>query len=354
VVTCIFQIFSPLNLICAVAAARTLFGDEWRGLILSAWPGLGAEQETELTATIRAIATAAPEVSFVPDIDALSTRIEASEAVPIFFAHDVVGEAIDRLKTAFPRARWICYGEGMGVAFDKRHVLDLLQNERPTFLNRLGIRKKPASWCEYVLAIPADQTGSLVEQRSLRVIPRSIVKTFIDQIRSKCPAIAEFETKTIGHRSRCALLMTENHAEGNFIKIDDEVALYVDILRKNVEPGAVVLVKPHPAEQFNRANAIRAAAPEFSILDTPHELRRFPVEVMSGLASNSTCICMSYPSVSLKYLYSTSVIQPMTKAIIKRWFPPNVWRSYMDALRIYDEQIAALDQWDGKSLLYRG
>jgi len=352
--TCILQVFSPLNLICAVSAARALFGNEWRGLILSAWPGLGAEQEAEMTATIRAMGAAAPEVSFVDDVEALTTRVGAGEAVPILFAHDVVGDAIDRLKVAFPAARWICYGEGMGVAFDKKYVLGLLGSERPRLFSGFGLWKRPANWCEYVLAIPADQTGSLVDEDRMQVTPKPIVLSFIEQIRRACPQVGAFEDGLISTGGNIALLMTENHAEGAFIDIETEVGLYVEILRQNVAAGATVLVKPHPAEHHDRAEAIRAAAPEYRIATLPRELRRYPVELMSALVQRATCICMSYPAVSLKYLYGTEVLQPMTKAVIRKWFPQRVWDSYADALRIYDKQIAALDRWDGKSLLYRG
>lgn len=352
---CILQVFSPLNLICAIAAARSLF-KEWSGIVVAGWPGLTATQMSELAAVLKRMIGQFPEIESIR-FDLGQALKDFSSDVPVLYAHDVVGDFNERLSALLPNARWICYGEGMGVVFDKDYVLGLLNGREPRRSILDAVLRRPKLKHETALIIPADQTGYSVDTKRMTVIRADVVLDIISRMRASCPEIAEFESEAIERAagSPSVLLMTENHAEGGFVGVQEEIELYASLLSERFADGATVIVKSHPAEVFPRARLLAELLKDkFSIVTPPKSLNRYPVELMPDLASRATCVCMSYPTVSLKYLYGIEVIQPMTEDVIRKWFPKRVWRSYLDALRLYKEEAAALDEWDGTSLLYRG
>ena len=63
---------------------------------------------------------------------------------------------------------------------------------------------------------------------------------------------------------------------------------------------------------------------------------------------------MSYPVLSLKYLYDIDVIQPMDSEFIEKWFPKWTWASYKNSLSLYSEPLKRLSSWDGMSILWSG
>ena len=56
---------------------------------------------------------------------------------------------------------------------------------------------------------------------------------------------------------------------------------------------------------------------------------------MGRLVRACTPICMSYPTLSIKYLFDVDVIQPTDEAFIEKWYPERFWRSYKNGLSLY-------------------
>jgi hypothetical protein len=150
-------------------------------------------------------------------------------------------------------------------------------------------------------------------------------------------------------------LLTENHSECGAIKFEDEVLMYCEILKKNCIPGSVIFLKSHPGEILLRNDAIKLQMKHyFELVELDIALKRFPIELWGGLISECEIICMSYPIISLKYLYNKDVIQPMNKQLITEWFPKSQWLSYLDAIDLYEKPLQCINSWDGKSLLWGG
>ncbi len=82
--------------------------------------------------------------------------------------------------------------------------------------------------------------------------------------------------------------------------------------------------------------------------------KRYPIELAVRLVRECTVICMSYPRLSLKYLYDIDVIQPMDEAFIERWFPPRFWHSSKNSVALYEKPLERLSVWDGHNVLWSG
>lgn len=131
--------------------------------------------------------------------------------------------------------------------------------------------------------------------------------------------------------------------------------MYCSIIREQCAPGSVIFLKSHPAEMLPRNERIgEKLAGEYKIVELDSKFKRYPIELWKDLVLNSTIICMSYPVLSLKYLYDIDVVQPMDHAFIEKWFPEWTWRSYKNSLSLYMEPLKNLATWDGKSVLWSG
>jgi hypothetical protein len=151
------------------------------------------------------------------------------------------------------------------------------------------------------------------------------------------------------------LLLTENNAEGSFLTFENDVEMYCAVVRESCAPNSVIILKAHPGESLPRNDAIRAGlGGDFEVLEVDPRFKRYPIELAVRLVRECTVICMSYPRLSLKYLYGVDVIQPMDDAFIERWFPRQFWRSYKNAVMLYERPFERLSSWDGRSVLWSG
>lgn len=133
--------------------------------------------------------------------------------------------------------------------------------------------------------------------------------------------------------------------------------MYASIILEHTPPDAVVFVKPHPGETLPRHEAIASALEgrrECVPLDP--RCKFLPVEIMPELTEHcSPCICMSYPRLSLAWLYGIDVINPMrTREFIEQWFLPHSWDHQESGIAQYEEPLNALKSWSGKGLLWTG
>jgi hypothetical protein len=217
-----------------------------------------------------------------------------------------------------------------------------------------GVRPHAAA-----LILPIDQSGEFLRHVRLQVIPRDQVLRVLEEISAGCVSLQAHVQDLVeqtGRRSRRVfLLMTENNAEGNFMPFDREVEMYCSVVQSHCPAGSVVVLKSHPGEVLPRNEAIRARLSDtYEIVEFSAVLKRYPIELAGDLVRHCVLICMSYPTLSLRYLFGLDVIQPMDEAFIERWFPEPYWGSYKNALALYNEPLRRLSSWDGRSVLWRG
>ena len=91
--------------------------------------------------------------------------------------------------------------------------------------------------------------------------------------------------------------------------------MYCWIVRQYCEPGSVIYLKAHPGETLPRNAAIMAQiSGEFEIVEVDPRIQAISDQFASRLVNGCVPICMSYPTVSLKYLYGRDVVQPCDDA----------------------------------------
>lgn len=401
-------LISPLHCIAAVAAAKALHGDAPVRITCAVhWPGADAERTAELCAIFRRMTAEMPEVDacLAVEGDALAAIVGRPDAAAaaaemralcgaaaydeIYYAHDVVGEFYRALAQAYPQARRVCYGDGMGIVYEREHHLSFLSRKtaaqaapgggyraswrriakrllgrgRPRGGGDAGQPVGPPSFGRAppphhaALILPVDQSGRFLRDVPLTVVPRGVARAVLDRAVAGCTALQEHVEALLaasGNRQRY-LLLTENSAEGGFIDFDREVAMYCAVVRAVCPLGSAVILKSHPGETLPRNEALRAnLGGDYEVMAFDPRFKRYPIELAARLVGACVPICMSYPALSLKYLYDVDVIQPMDDAFVERWFPERVWDSFKNAVTLYERPLARLAGWDRKSLLWSG
>ena len=399
---CLVYLISPVHVISSLAALETLHQERnVRVTLLVHWPGVNDSIVTELLQIVRELTAPFGNIERVVALSSadkdgllasLSLQVIAEELEnrlgrghfdELYYAHDIEGGMQQLLCTLFPEARRICYGDALGNVYEKKVHLSFLKRQKEpgipaalAMLRRLlgrvsalggklltgGLARRGRSLelAEFraeaaALILPVDQSGHFLDGIPLTVCSRRLVFDLVGRCADACIDLNDYQAVLIERYRdrRTFLLLTENSAEGNFIDFQRETEMYCAVIRERCDPGTVIFLKSHPGETLPRNERISAIlADDFEVVTLDPKFKRYPIELWRDLVSSSTVMCMSYPVLSLKYLYDIDVIQPMDDAFIERWYPEWTWASYKNAIRLYMEPLKRLPEWDGGSILW--
>jgi hypothetical protein len=371
-VNCLAYLISPTHLISATCAIKSLHQNEDVNIVLIVhWPGLSDERNEELANIIIDISkefhfikkiipisqlklsdlliqSRSPSAGIQSFKDIIVNKIEFNE---IYYSHNVVGEMYQFLCTAFPSAQRICFGDALGNVYEKEVHLSFLI-KTPVALTPKEFKPHKAA-----LILPVDQSGNFLKNIPLTVCDKNIVIDMIERCISSASDLQNYiqNILLLYRNSKKYLLLTENIAEGNFIDFNREIDMWCSIIEDNCIPGSVIFLKSHPGETLQRNNKIaEKLSDRYEVVELDKKFKRYPIEIWKNLVLNYGIICMSYPVLSLKYLYDIDVMNPMNDAFIERWFPAWTWDSFKNAHTLYMEPLKNLAHWDGKSVLYSG
>lgn len=403
----LLYLLTPLHVLSSITAVRVLHPDsEVSVTIIFHAPYLSDQLNAQLSSIVaemlngfdykKKIINISPQdkmrIASAQNIDELrKSTIEFTGADAFdefYYPHDMEGGLFSILSHVYPNAEKICIGDGLGNVYDRAFHLSF-NRRRKEFENsalmkikqaagncknqlRRGFRRllsgrsrsRKADWDQAApkpdraaLVLPIDQAGNYFDKVPLTVCPRSSFLQVVEECRRSC---IELESYLSGLRlkhkgNRKYLLLSENLAEGKFLSFEQDIAMYTHVLCTHCEPGSVVYVKPHPLETLDRIGAMQKnlnGRLEVVAIDSAYA--RFPVELWKGLLDEAKVICMSYPVLSLKFIYNIDVIQYMDDEFIEHWFAPWLWQSYKDSLSRYMQPLKKLASWDGNSVLYSG
>jgi hypothetical protein len=396
-------IISPIHVISSIAAIKTLHPDVLPAVtFLVHWPGVSTEVVGEIGKLVSRISSGFPFVGNVITMSSdekatLSRNGNLTETIlalkgrtgdryhEIYYAHDIEGGMFNLLCASFPKAKRICFGDGLGNVYQKHVHLGFLfpdafaseaTNEKKPgplrkTLERLGslrlFRKanptlhdiEARQFSPHIagLVLPVDQSGYFLRGVDLIVPEKDLVLDILRTCISSAEELRQYIDDLLkAHHNRGKyILLTDNIAEGNFIEFNTEIEMYCTILKEHCTPESVVFVKSHPAESLPKNQAIKQQLSGlFQIEELDKRFKRYPIEMWKPLVINSKVICLSYPVLSLKYLHQVDVIQPMDDAFIEKWFPEWTWASYKNSRSLYMEPLKRLAAWDGRSVLWSG
>jgi hypothetical protein len=366
------NIMTPAQAISLDVAVTSMFpGEIVSCRIVSAWPGL-PELQKEIGAVLLAmLATSSHHYTLVPEIDPTFSK---NEFTHFFYAHDVVGNTVQSLCLAFPRAVRVCIGDALGMVCDRDfHVGLIVNGTRPSPRKMIEarvrrifktlVRRRKVLPNESIipdrasLILPVDQTGWSLFGVPVFVPQREIVLQILNRMAESLPKLQEFIDDLLLQvpSSPVFVLLMENLAEGGTISFEKEAEMYATIIREAAPVGTRVLIKGHPGETIDREPALRALLGDHCQLSSvPCSLKRIPFELWTKLITRSTIISLSYPSLSIEYLFGKRVVNPASDSFIEKWWVPHFWETYKDSLKLYKAPLANLSGWNRRGLLAKG
>lgn len=365
---CLLYIISPTHVISSISAIETMYHDKKPEVtLLIHWPGVPKKETKSITKVIKKLVSGFDFVIRIitisqDKVDNLFISKETAEAKQfpqkifretrfdeIYYSQDVVGQMYQWLCIAYPKAQRICYGDALGNVYEKEFHLSLLKIQVPTITQIYKPHKA-------VLILPVDQSGNFLKNIQLIVCNKKTVLKVMTKLVQTTKELQSYIRDLLNeYRDKNKyLLLTENIAEGNFMDFNKEIEMYCSIIEEYVPFGSVVFIKPHPLETIPRYQKIKdRLGPERVIVKLNDKFIKYPIEIWKELIINCQILTMSYPVLSLKYLYNKDVIQPMDNKFIEKWFPEGTWRSYKNALELYTEPLRKLDGWEEKNILWR-
>lgn len=399
------SVFGPGNVMAALSAVRWRESQQGRDTVggvvtIVHTPGLPATAATESAVVVERLISSqgweTPMVLTDGDVDGIvqganhspyrevlrrfRQRVGREHFDEVYFAHDVVGRLPELAMNAYPNAERITYGDALGSVYDKRYHLALATGTSPTegtrprrgwltALVRNGVKSVRRNATRIalgapltlqatsaILVLPMDQTGDCLSGKQLWVVPKSVVQSIIADCNRAVPEL-RLHTQDLlaGTPQPRYLILLENLSDGGFTSLEREAALYEGVVRSHAAAGATIVIKEHPQAVAPIGDVLaRRIETEYVVRKLAPALRRHPVELWEDLVRSCQPISISYPCISLRFLYGRRVIYPVDDNLIETYFPPEYWKSYMNADRLYRGQMASLDAWDGKSILWRG
>lgn len=284
----------------------------------------------------------------------------------IYLARDFCGHGSPLIGNTYPNARKIAYGDSMGLVADRRlfstvswktPLHSIVAMGRMTARRALFGTHRRFRFDDAVLSLPLDLSRGELKGVRLSVPSKThverhfrLVCTQLEALRAYCAALLHTPAPVRSH-----LFLFSNLSASGLMSQENEIAMYVDIIRREAGSGDLVCLKVHPRSSLDVLTAVVAQIESkylIKIVDDP-QFARLPIELWSDLIENCKVVAMfSTSALNIKYIYNKDVVLPLNRSLIDKYVYPNKVQYISDICRMIDESIAALEVWDGKSVLW--
>ncbi|ASQ46412.1 polysialyltransferase family glycosyltransferase [Legionella clemsonensis] len=285
----------------------------------------------------------------------------------IFFSHDISSDFWNQtLMHAFPKATRVCYGDALGLVYSHHHFTQLMyrlkQSNKIILTNILArlkrkffypSKKKQLLAHQAILTIPCDPGNDFLTQCELSIISQQELR---DCVKNLADALPDFKTHlkelTLQSAVPCFLLMPSNFTESKLTTLENEIALYQEILNTHTPKGSQIIIKPHPAHNpiFLQA-IIEVLKKNYEIYLVDNQYHHLPIELAESLIQGCEVLSVSYSSISIPYIYNKPVKHVLTQEMIDKYFSREKKYWFTESNNLYLRMITALQDWDQKNVL---
>jgi GT2 family glycosyltransferase/ADP-heptose:LPS heptosyltransferase/glycosyltransferase involved in cell wall biosynthesis/SAM-dependent methyltransferase len=216
---------------------------------------------------------------------------------------------------AYPEARKICYGDGLGH-------LDL--NTRI-----YGVPVNPSGFipmdCAYLL------TPNAIEKDAVFNCPIHLVEFdyfsgILNECSKKIEGLAAFCDSLVSRFGKAPTVITTSNLTESFKRdnVDDEIQEYLRCTLKLTQEGECIFIKGHPRQRLNQSGLLSAAlcahkrdaVADCEFSHVPLELFIPFLKIAKAITLNSSCC------ISLAYCLKSELYVGMGEETIRRFWPP--------------------------------
>ena len=300
-------------------------------------------------------------------VAALHAVLGSADFDEIYLARDFCGHGSPLIGNAYPAAKKIAYGDSLGLVGDRADFADF-DASRPirsvlSACKRAARRFLLGGPSRYhfdaaVLSLPLDLSRGELDAIALIVPPKQHVQRSIRAVAEPLVGLREYSRELLDFAgaSSAHLLLLSNLSGSGLMSAENEIALYVHIVTTNTGRGDTVFLKVHPRSSREVIDAVVArlsGAVRIKVIDDPG-LARLPVELWSDLLDACSVIAVfSTAALNIKYVYDKDVALPLSDELVERYIFPHKIEYIKTANRMIEESIAALSNWDCRSVLWK-
>lgn len=365
----VIYIFGPQHILGGISAAKRNqeLPSNFRRIVVLRQNWLKADSFRRMTETCETLLSSS-DVEFVSVDEKIWESLiisfpekigidrDSYDEIELIYPHDVVTTSVEDLNKCLDNPKLICFGDAMGTVYSKSKV-DPPRN----LLHRLSMRRKTTSQDVnrifretrlFHLILPILNTEINTTNVVIQVPDRKSIRLNISELTKGIEGeLVDFLQKETSERS--AILCLDNLSEGNFLSLDKEIEMYVDFVHELGSDVEKIFVKPHPLDEHNKVDLIKARAISHDVVEIPFEFSRiplelWPIEVFKGVVSS-----MSGPNLSLRYLHNFPVHNPIDRLRLDKY----ITGLSLSVFTLDQEQIASvkasLPNWDAKGVLYK-
>lgn len=291
----------------------------------------------------------------------LYNKLKKYQVDELFFSHDISSDFWNQtLMHAFPDAKRICYGDALGLVYTQNYFTQLMyriKNKNKIIVHNIFARIKrkflyPAKKNqlipqEAILAIPCDPGKDFLSQCALSIINQKDLKHCVEELSETIPEFKTHMQDLITNSSKpCYLLMFSNFTESKLTTLENEIALYKEILATHAQKDSIIIIKPHPAHNPDLfTQIIEALSKDYFIQIIDKDFYHLPIELAKSLVQGCEVLSVSYSSISLPYIYDKKVTHALTQELINKYFSIEKMSWFIESNNLYLSMIDALQHW---------
>lgn len=282
----------------------------------------------------------------------------------IFVACDRVGPGSALILNTYPNATRVVYGDSFGYVGYQGDIFPewsfSLQSAR-LHLKALARKilfgtPKQFGFDAAVLTLPVDWSGEYLRNIPLIVPDKRYAARRLGDCCNQLPELSSYCDSLLEGTHNPHVVLLSNLSAARFMSPENEIELYLEMMREAVPTGATILLKVHPRGQKDILSAIvkgMGAKYHIRAINDPR-FWRIPIELWAPLIERCRFVTVvSSSGLHLSYFYSAKVSVSLSDSAIMRYFYPE-WVPYITkANAVIRESLHKLAEWDGTSVLWR-
>jgi len=282
----------------------------------------------------------------------------------IFLMRDYAGAGSPLILNAYPDAAKITYGDSFGLVGNESELcfhwswsLKSVNIYLMAFVRKVLFGgPKRFDFDTAVLTIPVDWSGSYLNDIPLLVPNREFALARLKECCAQLPRLSAYCNNLLeGAHNPCLFILSTLFQSG-LMSIENEIALYISIIRQTAPRGSTIILKPHPRSNMTiLATVVNAVEAEYRVKVIDYsQFSRIPIELWISMITECTIVAIySTCCVNLSYLYGKEVILPLNESNIKQYVYPEWIESVTKGNTMNLESMNRLKEWDRKSVLWK-
>jgi Alpha-2,8-polysialyltransferase (POLYST) len=285
----------------------------------------------------------------------------------VYLARDFCGDGSPLIINAYPDAVKVAYGDSLGLVGDKRTytsinwntpVRSLLSRCKALFQRTLLGGPKSIIFDAAVLSLPLDLSDGALKDVPMFVPSKCHVERQVNEIYERLDDLKRYCNLLLGHESEANnyLFLLSNLSASGLMSQQNEISMYVEIIRSMAGQKDKILLKFHPRSSHDVVDAVVANLSQeytLKVIDDV-KLSRLPIELWNDLIVRSKIVAMfSTSALNIKYIYAKDVELPLDNVRIQKYFYGDKVAYVTQVNEMIAQSIAGLEDWDGKSVLWK-